>query len=460
MTNVGMVEFIRQVPIVETCDVLVVGGGPAGFAAAVASGRAGSRTVLVDQYGYLGGMATAGLVGPFMTSYSADGETQIVRGLFDELVRRMADLGGAIHPSQVRAATSYSSYITSGHDHVTPFDPEVLKLVTFAMTEEADVRLLLHTFFVAPIVDASRVAGAVFVNKSGLRAIAAHVVIDCTGDADVAAAAGCPTVKGRSKDGRMQPATMFFRVRNVNKSRSDAYMREHPDDAEFKSLVTKAIAAGDFPIPHNECSVYETPQADVWRVNITRLHGIDGTNVQDLTRAEILGRRQVLDVLRFLRKYVPGFEQAELLDTAAQVGIRETRHIVGEYTLTAEDLLSGRTFPDVIACYSYPIDIHDPEGTGTAFVPMAQGRMYQIPYRVLVPQKVDQLLVAGRSVSATHEAAGAIRVMPAAFAMGQAAGIAAALAAKEGVPPRALDWRVLQAALRAGGAYLGDDATL
>jgi hypothetical protein len=454
------IQYAREVPVTRECRVLVIGGGPAGIGAAVAAARCGARTILVERYGFLGGNATASLVGPFMTSFSADGQTQIIRGVFDELVRRMEKMGGAIHPSKVPPAVAKSAYMKHGHVGVTPFDPEAMKLVSVELCLESGVELMLHTIFVDPVMEGRTVRGAIVHNKGGLQAVLAETTVDCSADADVAARAGVPFKMGRESDGLTQPMTMFFRVGNVNRAAVDAYFRDHPEEIEqrmaFSSCIKAAQQNGDYTIPRERLSMYESPQEGVWRVNVSRILGMDGTKVEDLSQAEIVGRRQVMEILAFLRKYVPGFEHCTLIDTAAQVGVRETRRIEGEYTLTQEDLMSGRDFEDTIAYAAYPIDVHDPTGAGGGVSNRGEtANSYQIPYRCLVPKDVEQLLVAGRCVSATHEALGAIRVMPPSFAMGEAAGTAAALATAEGLSPRRVpvDW--VQEALVTRGAYLG-----
>jgi hypothetical protein len=455
-----MLDYTRQVPVVGQTEVLVIGGGPAGIGAAIGAAKTGARVTLVERYGFLGGNATASLVGPFMTAFSADGQTQVVRGVFDELVKRMEAIGGAIHPSQIRAGEAKSAYMKPGHIGVTPFDPEAMKLVSAEMCLEYGVTLRLHTSFVDPIVDGAVVRGAVLHSKEGLQAVQAGVTVDCSADADVAYRAGVRFEQGRQSDGLTQPMTMFFRVANVNRAAVDAYFHAHPEEIEqrmaFSSCIRAAQAAGEYAPPRDRLSMYESPQEGVWRVNASRILGVDGTKVADLTRAEIEGRRQVFQILEFLRRWVPGFEQCVLLDTGAQVGVRETRRIVGEYTLTQDDLASGRDFEDTIAFAAYPMDIHDPKGGGGGVSNRGEtANMYQIPYRCLVPRGVDQLLVAGRCVSATHEALGAIRVMPPSFAMGEAAGTAAALALQEGVPPRQVPTGWLRDTLREHGVYLG-----
>lgn len=452
------IRYERQLPVVDGGDVLVVGGGPAGLAAAIASARNGARTTLIERYGYLGGNLTAGLVGPCMTSYSLDGQHQLIKGIFEEMVNRLEQVGGALHPSKISAGGAYCGFIVYGHDKVTPFDPEAVKMVALDMCREAGVSLRLHTVVADALVSGNRVDGVVAVSKSGLQAINATVTVDCSADGDVAANAGAAFEKGRDTDGLMQPMTLFFRVAKVDDATVEEYVRAHPDDYRpFASLVAEAKERGEFPIPRKGIGIYRTLEPGVWRVNTTRLHNYDGTNVEDLTRAEIEGREQVKILLAFFRKWLPGFEQCELHDTAATMGVRETRRIVGEYTLTIDDLATGRSFADTIAYCGYPVDIHSPTGDGGGADGSYQtANEYQIPYRSLVPRDVDNLLVAGRCVSATHEALGAIRVMPPSFAMGQAAGTAAAMAIEWGVPPRKVPVPQLRELLTRQGAFLGD----
>jgi hypothetical protein len=453
------IRYERQVPVLDGGDVLVVGAGPAGLAAAIAAARNGASTTLVERFGFLGGNLTAGLVGPCMTSYSLDGQQQLIKGIFEEFVIRMEQLGGALHPSKIPAGSAYCGFIVYGHDKVTPFDPEVAKMVALDMVREAGVALRLHTFVADALVEGNAVRGVVAASKSGLQAIRATITVDCSADGDVVARAGGAYEVGRESDGLMQPMTLFFRVANVDDEKVEAYIREHPDDYRpFASLVAEARAQGEFPIPRKGVGIYRTLERGVYRVNTTRLHALNGTDVEDLTRAEIDGREQIKALMTFFRKWLPGFEHCELLDTATTIGVRETRRIVGEYMLTVEDLAAGRAFDDVIALCGYPVDIHSPTGDGggaDGSYPTANA--YQIPYRSLVPRDLDQILVAGRCITATHEALGAIRVMPPSFAMGQAAGTAAALALEWGVPPRKVPVPQLQELMMRQGAYLGDE---
>jgi hypothetical protein len=456
------ISYHKDIPVIAQTEVLVVGAGPAGLGAAIASARNGAQTLLVERFGFLGGNLTAGLVGPCMTSFSLDGEQQLIKGIFDEFVVRMERMGEAIHPSKVAAGTEYCGFIVEGHDKVTPFSPEAAKQCALEMCAESGVDLLLHTFVVDTLVEdaAARgaVSGVIVANKSGLGVIRAGITVDCSADADVAARGGAPFDLGRDEDGLTQPMTLFFRVANVDDATVRQYVADHPDDYRpYASLVAKARESGEFTIPRKGVGLYRTLEPGVWRINTTRIQRLDGTRAEDLTRGEIEGRRQVMELLAFFRTWLPGFENSTLYDTASTIGVRETRRIRGEHTLTLDDLATGRAFEDVIALAGYPVDLHSPTGDGGGVDGSYQtANIYQIPYRSLVPATLDNLLVAGRSISATHEAMAATRVMPPAFAMGEAAGTAAAIAAEYRVAVRDVDVDVLQRTLVRRGAYLGE----
>lgn len=445
-------------------DVCVLGGGPAGVCAAISAARTGARVLMVEQFGCAGGMATMGLVGPFMTCYDAPGEEMIIRGLFGEIVDRLVERGGAIHPSVVRMGTPYTSWITTGHDHVTPFDPEILKKLLDDMLAESGVQMLYHTAFLEPVMEGNVVRGGLLHSKSGYSAVGCKVMVDCTGDGDAAFRAGAPCEKGNPATGASQPATLFFRISNVDSAALEADVQAHlhtfhrENGVNYRSLhwrVSQARAAGDWSMDRVSIGIYKSVRDDEWCVNTSRIMGVDATDGESLTAGEIEGRRQVAEIMAFLRKYVPGCGDARLMSTASTLGIRESRHVQGEYRMDLDDVIQGHVPEDAILLCSNSVDIHGRFGPASnQYVTIEHGKYYGVPYRCLVPLGVDGLLMAGRCVSATSEAAGAVRVMPPCMAMGQAAGAAAAMAAAQGVQPRQLDTGRLREALRQAGVRL------
>ena len=456
-----------DLPLSFSCDVLVLGGGPAGFCAAVAAARTGADTLLVEANGCCGGMATMGLVGPFMTCYDKSGENMIIRGLFEELVDRLVAEDGAIHPSKVRAGTAFTSWIVVGHDHVTPFDPEVLKCVMDDMLIEAGVHVLYHTSFVEPVIDGRRITGVIVSSKAGLQKISAETVIDCTGDADVAFRSGVSCENGNSELGITQPATLFFRIGNVDTEKLEADIDANRDNfyrkdgVNYRSLhwrVSEARENGDWSLKRVSIGLFRGVRPDEFSINTSRIMGVDATSNESLTSGEMEGRRQVKEIFRFFRKYVPGCENAKLLSTASTLGIRESRHIRGKHVLTSDEILNGTVPEDAVFVASNSVDVHGRFGPmSNEYTPIEHGEYYGVSYGCLVPDGIDALLVAGRSVSATSEAAGAIRVMPPCMALGQAAGTAAALCVREHCTPAELDTRKLRAALRQQKVYLGEE---
>jgi hypothetical protein len=444
-------------------DVLVVGGGNAGCAAALAAARTGARTMLVERYGFLGGTATAAMVGPWMTFHS--GSERIVGGIAQEMVERLMALGGS--PGHIADSSDYVPTIT-------PFDPEIHKALLFDMMRESNVTLLLHALVTDATRDANgNVTGATFATVGGPRTIHAARTIDATADAFVAAFAGCAMQQGDER-GRVQPSSLMFRLSHVDMNAVAAYVRDHPD--QMRSSLAPEQRTGDaltavaglwdlwhaaqangVDVPREVVSFFISPYPDEVSVNMTRVTDIDPLDPDDLTRAEIEARGQAMRLVGFFRERVPGFEHARIAATATQIGVRESRRIVGDYTLTRDDILDRRTFDDAVARSSYPIDIHNPSGSGTTTHRLPPGTSYEIPYRCLVPQRVDDLLVAGRCISTTHEALASTRLTPTVMTLGQAAGTAAALSLAANVAPRDVDARALRKRLIADGVDLRRD---
>lgn len=449
-------------------DVIVVGGGPAGSVASIAAAREGARVACIERYGFLGGTLTAAMVAPIMGFHA--GEQQVVRGIPQEIVDRMMAIGAS--PGHVPDPIDFCYT-------VTPFDYEGLKRVLLEMAVDAGVELWLHTVFLEARTTDGRVEAVRVWQKDGIKELRAPVFVDASGDADLTASAGAPFQLGRESDRQTQPMTLMFRMAGVDWEKVMAYLAEHEEEiqhgqgvhghldiewlrglpirgfAGFKRLVTEARERGEWTIPRNRLLVFEGVRPGEAVVNTTRVIGRLGTVGADFARAEVEGRRQAYQVVDFLRRYVPGFDAAFLLETPAQIGVRETRRIIGDYILTQEDILEGRQFEDRIACGGYPIDIHDPTSARLVAKRLPAGMFYTIPYRSLLPKGGRNWIAAGRCVSATHEAFAAFRVSAIVMAIAQAAGTAAAMAHRNGHGPREVDVRALQARLRERDAFLG-----
>ena len=408
-------------------DVVVVGGGVSGTAAAVAAARCGARVLLVERYGFLGGTTTASSVCVLMNFYLRG--QPLVGGVLLEVIGRLRKLGGY-------------------DDETRVFDPELMKVVLEELALEAGVELLYHATFVDVVRRGRDVRGVVLRGKGGLQLALSEVAVDATGDGDVAAAAGCPFEKGRSADGLTQPATLMFVLANVGE---DAL----PPLREVNRAFAEARRSGELSIPREGLIWFKGLGRGLLLFNATRITKIDGTSSADLTRAEVEGRRQVMAVVSWLRRRFPeAFRDAVVIRSGPQVGIRETRRVIGEYVLTEEDVLSARKFPDAVCRACYPVDIHSPLGEGTVLKYPPPGDYYEIPYRCLVPLGAERLLVTGRCISATHEALAATRIIPTCFGLGQAAGVAAALCAEMRASPRQLSASLLREKLREQGAVV------
>lgn len=450
----------RSAVVAAQTQVLVVGGGPAGLGATVGAALAGADVILAERYGFLGGNATAALVIPISSYHTHKNEHQkpgstilfptdhgdgspAIAGALGDLVSRLVRAGGALPPSD---RTGYT----------VPFDPEIFKAVAFGMLDNAGANYLLHCFASSAFME-DTVSGAVFETKSGPVVIRAQVVVDCTGDGDMAASAGAVFEVGRD-DGLVQPMTLLFRMGEFEKAAFDAYIKEHPDQwygiHGLWDLIRKAEEAGELDLPREDILFFGSPREKEVDVNSSRIINVLGTDVWDLTYAEWEGRRQVNMLAAFFRRYVPGFEKSYVVQSGSTVCVRETRRIIGEYLLTAEDVLEARRHDDVIALGTYPIDEHNPAGKGTVLKPVPAGKAYDIPLRCLIPKGVDNLLVAGRCISGTHEANTSYRVMPISMATGQAAGVCAAMAARTSRSPRQIPFQDVQKELIRQGAVL------
>ena len=436
-------ELSRELPVCDEVDVLVCGGGPAGFAAAVSAGRLGARTMVIEQMNCLGGIATAGGHNHLCLYTSWGSPERVVGGLAWEAGDRVIALG----MGERRDPGNFD------------YELEALKLVLEQLAAEADVKLLYYTQFADAIVRDGQVIGAAIQNKSGRQVVLAKRVVDCTGDADVAASAGCQYQFGRASDGACQPCTLMFTIGGVDWDKVAAWRTDY----KMEHVWAEAQANGDMePFQTQIMGLWWTStRPDQVGVNFTHITGVDCRRAQDWTAATIEGRRQAFHMIPVFRKYVPGMENCYLISTAGLLGTRESRRIVGEVMLTDEDILNRRCWEDSVAIGSFFIDVHNCTGPGMdgeTYRPEA-GFRYEIPYRVLVPAEMDNLLVAGRCVSVTHRALGSVRVMPQCAALGEAAGAAAALSVQNSCSPRELDVSALQDQLRRQGAIF-DEASI
>lgn len=445
-----------------SCDVLVVGGGVAGISAAICAARNGAKVILAERDGCLGGTASMGLVGPFMSAMDPTGKTQVIRGFFEEFVRRMEAAGGAVHPEDCPGGDGYSAYRIEGHIGVTPFDAECLKLTAEQMCEEAGVKILYHMLLCScEKQDENMVTSAYFMTKNGLHEICGKVFVDCTGDADLAELAGAPTIFG-DDEGKTQVSSVFFTVDGVDKDLLQTHIDRYPENTHksqryLEDVIKEAQIAGTFPCGRSRVSAFESVNG-IWRINMTQYdEQIDFADPEGVTTAEITCRKQIYPLIDFLKKNVPGFSNVRLLQSANTLGVRESRRIDGEYMLSIFDLNSGARFDDAVCVIGNAVDFHSSQKSDGSY----DGKYYvagdnpmQLSYRCLQPKGVENLLVAGRCVSADQLTHSAIRVMPPCFAMGEAAGTAAAMAVCAGKPVKQLDVATLQARLRENGVYL------
>jgi hypothetical protein len=460
-------ENRREIAVYAEVDVVVCGGGPAGVAAALAAARMRKHVLLVERYGFLGGMATAaGVNGLGGWHYDTDGRP-LIQGIPMEIMQRLAANGGADQkwvqrlndPEVSREGLPYIFYGIGCywiHTH-----PEYMKLTLDDMMAEAGVHLLYHSLAVSPVMDRRTVRGVIVENKSGRKAILAGAVIDCTGDGDIAARAGAEYDQGRPDDGAFQPMSLIFTIGNaeVKKFYESIEKGNNPlATNRYEGALRLARERGEFAINPNDliCSTIPlSPDRPVANVNFTRVQKLDATDADDLTRAEILGRKQVFEAIAVMRRYMTGLEDCYLIALPAQIGLRESRRIRGEYVLTGDDIQRGARFPDGIGRGIYLIDIHNPNEVGMPSTLVELDKPYDIPYRCLVPQHVENLLVAGRCISGDHVALSSYREQSHCMVMGEAAGTAAALAVERGQRLGSIDTNALRTRLEMNGANIG-----
>ena len=392
-------------------DVLVLGSGPSGFAAAYTAAKNGAKVILVEQSGDVGGISTSGLMSHWTGSCGSP--------LYYEILKRTSENNEG----------EFKNEITN------IIDPEKLKTLYLEMLDEVGCKVFLYTFAEDAICDGNKVLGASVINKSGKTDIYAKITIDATGDGDIAARAGAEYIIGRESDNKMQPATLMFKVGGVDYERA-VFLGSFESTYETPNGELQALAKKHIPHPAGHILTYKTTLPGVVTCNMTNAVDIDGTCADDLTKATLTCRRQMNDIVKYLREFVPGYENCFVLSSASLIGIRETRHFKGKYTLTEQDILDATVFEDYVVKDAYfNFDVHNITGAGLDETGVQkhfkQTKGYTVPYRCLIPETKENLLLCGRNISGTHMAHSNFRVMPICVGIGEAAGAAAYISATQ-----------------------------
>lgn len=458
-------SFVQTVQSEEHFDVVVIGGGTTGVCAALAAAKAGAKTAIIEYYGFLGGNAGTGI--PWMAFHNYHKRQLVVKGIPLEIIERLRVVGGA---SEFLFDPILSSTIQ--------VNSTWLKVILADMMEESGVTCFLHSLATGVEKDGTGLRSVIIQNKQGCQRLYAKAFVDCTDTGDIAVMAGADFEFGRRKDGKLQVASYIHIIGDIDMEAFIGYLEKHPDQMRphkfpekdmqellgrlrttslfslgaFRDLTAQAKRDGvDFDRDFLVGIAY--PKNRELMLVTSRVENVDANNVANFSQSEMTGVRQIKSIMEFVKKYVPGGQNARLVTSGHQIGIRESRHIIGDYYLTGEDLMRGKHFEDAIALGAYHLDIHTPDHKGLA--PLKQPPTYQIPYRCLLPKKVEGLLVAGRCISADHAAESSTRVIPISGAQGQAAGAAAAIAAISNRPVRQIDVKRLQHLLIEQGAEIG-----
>ena len=417
-------ENAKELPIAGEYDVIVAGSGPAGTAAAVMAGRMGAKVLIIEWNNAIGGISTSGMMSHWTGSVTSP--------MYTEILQRSADMNEGEQKGKIQQF----------------INPENLKTVYLDMLKDADVDVLLYTFVCGVVMEGDQLTGVITESKSGRRVFRSKVVVDGTGDGDVAAFAGVEYHKGRESDGKMQPTTLMFKVAGVDMSRA-VLLGSFESTYQTEKGELQALAKEHIPYPAGHLLAYKSTLPGIVTCNMTNCTDIDGTKTEDLTRAEIVCRSQMPAIVKYLREFVPGFENCYIISAGSMMGVRETRHFKGVYTLNENDILTAKVFDDwVVRGAHFNFDVHNMTGSGLDATGVqkhwTQPKGYTIPYGCLVPEKINGLLLSGRNISGTHIAHSNYRVMPICVGIGAAAGAAAAAAIKKGVQVRDIKGEELQ----------------
>ena len=417
-------ENAKELPIAGEYDVIVAGSGPAGTAAAVMAGRMGAKVLIIEWNNAIGGISTSGMMSHWTGSVTSP--------MYTEILQRSADMNEGEQKGKIQQF----------------INPENLKSVYFDMLKDANVDVLLYTFVCGVVMEGDQLTGVITESKSGRRVFRSKVVVDGTGDGDVAAFAGVEYQKGRESDGKMQPTTLMFKVAGVDMSRA-VLLGSFESTYQTEKGELQALAKEHIPYPAGHLLAYKSTLPGIVTCNMTNCTDIDGTKAEDLTRAEIVCRSQMPAIVKYLREFVPGFENCYIISAGSMMGVRETRHFKGVYTLNENDILTAKVFDDwVVRGAHFNFDVHNMTGSGLDATGVqkhwTQPKGYTIPYGCLVPEKINGLLLSGRNISGTHIAHSNYRVMPICVGIGAAAGVAAATAIKKGVQVRDIKGEELQ----------------
>jgi hypothetical protein len=453
--NMQTIRYIKEISIVGQYELVVIGGGMTGTCAAIAASRKGLKTLLVERDGNLGGVGVKSgvchLLGAFYYDEKTKGYIQNVKGLFDEIIRKLISKGNAIDPYTIDRNRNPHGFF-SGLAHGVPFDNESMKVILENMCLEANVNILYFTKFTDAIIKNNKITQIIIDNKGGIQAVDCNMVADTSGDADVAYSSGCRVQLGREEDGLMAPASLIMHVEHVDKEVFLDYL-SHNNTPRCRELILDLREKGIWDFPYEIFIAVQLVENDIFMINTVRQVGIDGTNPVSITNGMIDGRLQSKKLFDIMKKYIPGFKNARVRLTAPEIGIRETRRIIGNLVVKTDDIINGTVFHDSIAVSSYGWDLPNPKKPSDQ--PMHSVKMKspfkQIPYRCMLPYPIENLIVAGRCISVERDVLGPLREMGPCFAMGQAAGVAAVLAKEQNDCFKDIDVSILQKFLEQDG---------